>query len=91
MKLCFSCNHKLEIDSKPGRADTCPACGADIKVCLNCAFYDETAYNSCKEPMAERVLEKERANYCDYFQLNDTESGKDRKKTDIKKLEELFK
>lgn len=34
---------------------------------MNCAFYDAGAYNACREPQAERVLDKERANRCDYF------------------------
>ncbi len=34
---------------------------------MNCAFYDPSAYNACREPQAERVLDKDRANRCDYF------------------------
>lgn len=34
-----------------------------------CSFYDPSAYNECKEPMANRILEKESANFCDYYKL----------------------
>ena len=37
----------------------------------NCAFYSETSYNECKESQADRVLDKEKANYCDYFKANE--------------------
>jgi hypothetical protein len=47
--------------------DACERCGADLHVCRNCAHRDESAYNECRESNAERVLEKEAANRCDYF------------------------
>lgn len=39
----------------------------DIWVCLNCRFHDTSAYNECREYQAERVVNKETANLCDYF------------------------
>ena len=50
-----------------GFRDTCDGCDADLHVCLGCAHHDEGAYNECTESSAERVLDKERANRCDYF------------------------
>lgn len=38
-------------------------------MCRNCAFYTLGAYNDCREPNAERVVDKERANFCEFFQL----------------------
>ncbi len=32
-----------------------------------CKFYDPTLQNKCKEPIADDVYNKERANFCDYF------------------------
>ena len=37
-------------------------------MCRNCAFYDASAYNECRESNAERVSDRDRANRCDYFQ-----------------------
>lgn len=54
---------ELTVADRIGRAETCPSCGADLKCCRNCAFHDERAYNQCREPQAERVLEKERSNF----------------------------
>jgi hypothetical protein len=67
MPACFSCGSQLDARDKPGRADTCPACDADVHCCRNCQFYDCGSYNECREPQAERVLEKDRSNFCDYF------------------------
>jgi hypothetical protein len=33
-----------------------------------CEFYDPRVAKSCREPVAEEVQDKERANFCDYFQ-----------------------
>ena len=71
MSCCFSCGAELPIQSRPGRGESCTKCGTDIKVCRNCRFYDAKSYNECAEPNAERVVEKERANFCEYFTLTD--------------------
>lgn len=63
---CWNCSSALTpLDY--GRQDTCRQCGRDTKVCKNCEFYDRTAHNECHETQADRVVEKERANFCDYF------------------------
>jgi len=49
------------------RRDECPACGADLHVCRMCEFYDTSVAKSCREPVAEEVTDKERAQFCDYF------------------------
>lgn len=49
------------------RRDECPACGTDLHVCRMCEFYDTSVAKSCREPVAEEVNDKERANFCDYF------------------------
>jgi hypothetical protein len=45
-------------------------------VCRNCAFYAAGAYNDCREPCAERVVDKERANFCEFFQLGAPAHGR---------------
>lgn len=64
---CHACSADLEVEPPVGRSARCPACGADLRCCRNCRFHDLASYNECAEPSAERVLEKDRANYCDYF------------------------
>jgi hypothetical protein len=64
---CHRCGraHRFE-DVLPRRAD-CDGCGLALKCCRNCTFYDPSAYNECREPVAERVVDKEAANFCDCF------------------------
>jgi len=91
MRRCFSCGNELEINNKPGRRDECPSCGADLKVCRNCQFYDSTAYNECREPAADRVVDKEKANFCDYFVFGGASKQKEENKDKAKKeLDDLF-
>jgi hypothetical protein len=89
MKTCFSCKKGLDITERPGRGDACPFCSSDLKVCLNCRFYDKSAYNECREPQAERVVEKGRANFCDYFEFRES-GGEEKNKDTLKKLKKLF-
>jgi hypothetical protein len=63
---CWNCGTALA-PSDYTRGDSCPACGRDTKTCRGCEFYDRGSNNDCREPQAERVLEKERSNFCDYF------------------------
>lgn len=65
-----------------------------MRVCKNCIHYDVRSYNECREPSAERVVDKENRNFCDYFSLSSGNQSKeiDSKKEDaLKKLDDLFK
>jgi hypothetical protein len=66
---CFSCHGEVELGSgeRVGFRDTCANCGTDLHACRNCTHHDPAAYNECREPNAERVGDRERANRCDYF------------------------
>ena len=65
---CWKCGSGLEDVPVPlRRRDECPACAADLHVCRMCEFYDTSVAKSCREPVAEEVTDKERANFCDYF------------------------
>lgn len=68
--VCWKCGEQLEADCLPiGRLDECPACHAELHVCQACVFFDRSVAKSCREPIAEAVQDKRRANFCDYFQL----------------------
>ncbi|MCB0330855.1 MAG: hypothetical protein KDD70_14380 [Bdellovibrionales bacterium] len=97
MAKCSKCNASLSgygAGVVVGRTDSCPACGSDIHSCIQCKHYDKSAYNECREPQAERVVDKERSNFCDYFSLSDkggNSSVNDEKAATMKKLDDLFK
>ena len=92
MKICHKCKKEIADDFFVGRQSQCPSCGIDSHCCLNCSFYDTSTYNDCREPQAERMLDKPRANFCDFFRFK--QIRKSSGATDIKtkdKLESLFK
>jgi len=72
MKTCHACKKELVQGRTIGRRDVCPGCGVDLTCCLNCSFYDRAASKQCREPMAELVKDKARANFCDYFVFAET-------------------
>jgi len=67
MKLCHSCKKALDPGREIGRRDECPHCHADLHCCLNCRFHDRSAPKQCREPQADLVREKDKANFCDFF------------------------
>ena len=70
--VCAGCGADLGRIERVGRRDTCSNCGVDLHSCRQCRFYEPRAYNECAEPQAERVLDKTRTNFCDYFTPADT-------------------
>ena len=92
MPSCFKCGKEVKVVERVGRGESCPSCGTDLHCCFNCEFYDPVSYNECRETVAERVLEKDRSNFCDHFQMAAERLKKAAKIEDTKKrLEELFK
>jgi hypothetical protein len=89
MKICFFCKKEIDIEDKVGRAESCPFCRSDLHCCLNCRFYDEKAYNQCREPQAERVVEKDKANFCEYFSFRDSSSASPQEEARRKAKEQL--
>lgn len=65
---CFHCGQVYSFTDKILRRETCPQCGSDLHCCQNCTFYDTRAPKECREPVAEYVRYKDRANHCDYFE-----------------------
>ena len=89
---CWSCQKKLEFADNIGFRAECDSCHADTHVCKNCEFYDPKVYNECRETSADVVREKERANYCEYFQPRQGTGGADNVKKDLlSAAEALFK
>ncbi len=92
MKLeCFSCHTTLEFSTDIGRREECSHCRADVRVCKNCEFYDPRAYNECRETSADVIVEKERANFCDFFKPGSGLGVKQQKDDLLSAAEALFK
>jgi hypothetical protein len=66
---CWKCGTEVKLSGSPGRLETCDHCGADLKVCLNCASYDPRVAHHCRDRRADPVAEKHLSNYCEYFEM----------------------
>jgi len=66
---CAACDCEIPLGSgeRVGFRDECPRCRTDLHACRQCAHHDPGAYNECREPGAERVADRERANLCEWF------------------------
>lgn len=69
MPFCAFCDAELPADFRVMRETLCPHCDAYLHACVQCRFYEPTLHNQCLEPEAEYVGDREKANFCDFFQL----------------------
>ncbi len=87
---CWKCSHDIDFDGiKVMRTDECEKCYTDLRVCKMCEHYDIHSYNECRETMANRIVNKEKANFCDYFKLG--VPNQNNKDDLLKAAEALFK
>ncbi|MDR1420752.1 MAG: hypothetical protein LBI86_10290 [Treponema sp.] len=96
--MCWYCGSPVMEAEPLGRAVLCGDCGRDLRVCMHCRFYLPGSRGDCREPGAEPPAEKERANFCDWFSLDQkyrsatAGRGKDQGKASAAKsaFDELF-
>jgi DNA-directed RNA polymerase subunit RPC12/RpoP len=70
-QTCHRCSREIQLLSQLKRTDGCPYCSSDLKVCLNCRFFDPGCNNQCREPAAEWCAEKDKANFCEFFEFRE--------------------
>ena len=75
MPFCAVCEAELPADLRVGREALCPHCDAHLHACVQCRFYEPTLHNQCLEPEAEQVRDRQKANFCDFYQLAGTARG----------------
>ena len=91
---CYKCQKEHEVPALISRQETCYKCHADLRCCKMCVHYDVTVYNDCHETQAERIVDKEKANFCSYFVLKDNINSPDPKtlkQQALDKAKSLFK
>jgi hypothetical protein len=72
MKSCHHCGREVPVPAKVERTAGCPFCHSDLKCCLNCRLHDPGANNQCREPQAEWVTDKDKSNFCEFFEFLET-------------------
>ncbi len=89
---CYHCAKSIPILSGViHRSDDCPYCGFSLRCCKMCKFYDPRSYNECRETIAERIVEKEKANFCDFFIPGSPVNSNEVKDSAQKAFDALFK
>lgn len=91
---CTFCKKENDVAIPVGRRESCLHCGQDLHICLNCLHYDRSSYNECRENSADRVVDKDRSNFCDYFSpQKNTVTGEKLSESQLAKMKlaELFK
>ena len=68
--VCRSCGTPLSIDEPIPRDSECPNCRHDVRACSNCRHHDPRYHNSCHETEADPVDDRQRRNFCEYFELS---------------------
>ncbi|MGO9411816.1 MAG: hypothetical protein ACLQCB_13840 [Spirochaetia bacterium] len=94
---CHFCGTPVESPREVYRSSSCPRCGKDLKICLNCRFYSPGAHWDCAETIDEPVNEKDRANFCTFFSFRanplktpGADKGAEAKEKARRKLDQLF-
>ena len=87
MASCPYCNNP--IPEKISRTTECPSCGRSLHCCKCCVFYSPDAHYGCRETIDEAIWDKEKANFCDYFKLNENKQAEAAKKS-REALDKLF-
>ena len=87
--MCWHCGEIINDPEPIGRSLRCTHCGKDLRSCKNCRFFLPGSRGDCKESSAEPEADKERANFCDWFSLDQkyrakTAGQKDGKTDDAK-------
>ena len=89
---CFQCQSLNSYVAPLGRREECSNCHSDAHVCKNCEHYDPKLYNECRETQADVIQIKDRANFCDFFQVRSEQgTAKQQAKDLLAAAESLFK
>jgi len=67
--LCWNCGRPTGIEKKVFRGDSCPHCLADLRCCAGCRHREPGRRFQCKEPIEANIPNKEKSNFCDFFQM----------------------
>jgi len=73
--MCAKCGKALPEGIRIGFRDTCPDCSAELHTCRMCRFYKPGAHYDCAETVEYPVVDKEKANFCEWFSIQLKFSG----------------
>ncbi len=88
---CWACGTVLQdrLVKKISFREVCEVCAVDLHSCSGCKFFQLGLSNNCKVPGTEKIVDREKNNFCDDFSFSDSKPLKPNGK--IKRFEDLFK
>ncbi|MFI5370900.1 MAG: hypothetical protein ACHQ52_05015 [Candidatus Eisenbacteria bacterium] len=66
---CQFCGHLVQVSESIARDTECAGCGRDLRCCRQCRHYDPLYNNQCRETEADPQPEKDRRNFCEFFEF----------------------
>ena len=66
---CWNCGADTEIEKGPMRSEQCGRCLADLRSCRGCRHFDPLRHFQCREKIPLNIPIKDKANYCDFYQV----------------------
>lgn len=69
-RQCQFCGAEVTLSDPIPRDSSCESCQRDYRCCRQCRHYDTSRNNSCRETEAELVEDKQRRNFCEFFDFN---------------------
>ena len=69
--MCWFCGSPVKDPEPLGRSLRCADCGKDLRCCKSCRHYLSSEFSGgCAESQADKISEPDKANFCDWFSLN---------------------
>ncbi len=68
--MCAKCGKPLPEGIRVGFRDVCPDCKAELHTCIMCRFYKPGAHYDCSETVEYPVIDKDKANFCEWFSID---------------------
>lgn len=91
---CWKCGADLESVPRPfSRFAECPECRDELHVCRMCRYYDRRYIGECSHDTADKVLIKDKSNFCGHFRPSPHAfegAGNPRKEKAQQELQSLF-
>src|SRR5262245_5917085 len=66
-RQCQFCGAAVTLADPIPRDSSCESCQRDYRSCRQCRHYDPSRHNQCRQTAAEMVEDKERRNFCEFF------------------------
>ena len=73
--ICWNCGRPTGIEGRVMRNDQCPHCMADLRCCRGCRHFDPYARGQCRENIDKTIVNKEKSNFCDFYQFRQVVKG----------------